>query len=54
MNLLASVSSVALVALSEGDGGYSGSRTLVGVAIVLVVLAVVIGLGMVLDGRARS
>lgn len=53
MNLVAAFSSVAL-ALSEGEGNFSGSRTLVGIAIVLTVLALVIGIGVLLDGRARS
>ena len=49
MNLLA-------LAVIPPDNGIldSGSRTLVGVAVVLAILALVIGLGVLLDRRAKA
>ena len=57
MTFLAHSTSAVLVALSrfeDNSGADSGTRTLTGVAIVLLVIAVCIGLGMVLTNRGRA
>jgi hypothetical protein len=53
----ATISSLGMTALALVEGGGpadSGERTLMAAGAVLVVLAVVVGLGMFMDKRARS
>jgi hypothetical protein len=53
---LARIRFAALMALPLAVGGCdeAGTRTLVGVAVTLVVLALVIGIGMLMDRGARA
>jgi hypothetical protein len=57
MTFLAHPTSAVLAALSrfeDNSGADSGTRTLMGVAIVLLVIGVCIGLGMMLTNRGRT
>jgi hypothetical protein len=42
------------LAFIEGEVADSGERTLIAIAIVLAILAVVIGIGVAMDRRARA
>ncbi|HEY1690568.1 MAG TPA: hypothetical protein VGG39_00315 [Polyangiaceae bacterium] len=42
------------LAFLEGEAADSGERTLVAIAVVLAILAVVIGIGIAMDRRARA
>ena len=54
MNLPVPFVALALQLLEGTDGTESGSRTLIGTLVVLVILAVVVSIGMMMDRGARA
>jgi hypothetical protein len=54
MNLPVPFVALALQLSESTDGTDSGSRTLIGTAVILVVLAAVVSVGVMMDRRARS